>query len=89
VDFTQAHLGKIDLTQDVAGFFYVCGDYQQRCQELRQYLARQLERELVVGRNSFSSCFYFEEPADENKMTLKVKIYNKGLCLLQSRTARK
>jgi hypothetical protein len=75
----QPHLGKIDLTQDVCGFFYVKGDWACVAEQLSHELSRLLARKLAVGRNSFSSCLYFEEPEDHKRMTIRVKVYNKGL----------
>jgi hypothetical protein len=86
---SQPFFASIDLTQDASGFFYLGADFAELSKQLCSAVSSKLDRELVVGRNSFSSCIYLEEPADAARMTLKVKIYNKGLALIQSRTAYK
>ena len=50
-------------------------------------MEKAFRRNFNANRNSFNSCMYFDEPADERRMTLRIKVYNKTLAWLQSRTA--
>ena len=54
---------------------------------LRKRLSQLLDRDFTVDRNSFASCVYFNEPEDDSRMTLRIKVYNKTLAWLQSRTS--
>ena len=40
-----------------------------------------------MNRNSFESCFQYQEAASDEKLYRRVKIYNKLLALIQSRSA--
>ena len=55
--------------------------------ELKKKLEEILKTSLCNTGNTFSSCFQYKEKPKEGKIYRRVKIYNKFLQLLQSRTA--
>ena len=82
-------LKKFDATRDVAGTFYALGDWRAKHAEIRRALECAFGVTLRNNGNSFASCFQFEEKARPDRPSLRIKVYNKLLHLLQSDSAAK
>ena len=80
-------MGQFDVTQDLKGCFWGGDDWKDKWQELRERLENVLDTSLTNTGNSFESCFQYVEKLRPGKVHRRIKIYNKLLQLLQSRTA--
>ena len=82
-------VAQLDITRDLKGTFYVVGDWPVKHSQLKRLLEKQFKTKLSLGKNSFNSCFQFEEEAADQHLFRRFKVYNKILQLLQSETPQK
>ena len=84
----ELHISCLEVTQDLTGFFYGGENWKASWHELCDALDLHLESHFKDNHNSFQSCFQFVEKESFKKVYRRVKVYNKLLALLQSRTVK-
>ena len=82
-------LPQFDVTRDVGGCFWVQDDWRQKHEALKKALQNEFQTVLRNNGNSHESCFQFEERARPDRPSMRIKIYNKIMSLLQSESVKK
>ena len=75
---------QFDATLDVGGTFYVLDGWRQKHEELLQALQERFHAVFRNNGNSFVSCFQFQQAPQGNRLSLRIKVYNKVNALLFS-----
>ena len=78
---------SIDLTQDIIGYFYAQGDWVKQHKMICEKLEELFDKKFANNGNSFSSCFQYQEVSTNEGVKMRIKVYNKALAWLQSRTS--
>ena len=76
-----------DITRDILGCFYGGKDWKQGYNGLKRELEECLGTQLQNNRNSFASCFQYQEKRNEKGLYRRIKVYDKTFALLTSRSA--
>ena len=81
-------LAQFDATRDLRGTFYCLEDYKAKHAELCGHLEDRFGVTFTNNGNSSASCLQFVCKATSAWFELRIKVYNKLLAFLQSRTAK-
>ena len=68
------------------GFFFATISFIIKYQELKAALEETMNSKFSNNSNSFNSCFQYMEFAANDRPYRRIKIYGKGLQLLQSQS---
>ena len=82
-------LGKLDVTRDVAGSFYAKGDWKEQHKVIKEALQNEFGAIFRDNGNSFDTCFQFVGTYIVGLLDLRIKLYWKGLALVQSESVTK
>ena len=72
------------MTRDLKGFFFLPHQWEQKYIEFKTILETLFKTKLKRNRNSFSSCFQYEEARTVGRFHRRFKVYNKLLQNFQS-----
>ena len=78
---------SLDLTQDIKGHFYALDDWADQHKKICRKLEELFSTKFSNNGNSFSSCFQYQEVTEDDRLRLRIKVYNKVLAWLQCRTS--
>ena len=79
-------MAQFDATRDLKGTFYAPGDIRAEYHKLRKAIEERLLISLKSNGNSFNTCFQYIEAESADSLYRRIKIYFKGLAMLQSQT---
>ena len=80
---------KLDATRDKRGTFYAPGNWREKLKQLTHALNAEFGRVFSDNGNSFDSSFQLVGSHPDLELELRVKIYAKTICQLQSESVMK
>ena len=85
----DVHLPQFDVTRDLGGCFWAKGDWRRKHEAIRKALQSEFKTVLRNNGNSMQSCFQFEETPRPDRPSIRIKVYDKLLSLMQHETVQK